>query len=61
MSAIVEGEWDLQNRIFLIILVILLVSAMIVLTPFLIECLYRLENWWDSYYWIPCLPCGVVS
>jgi len=56
---IVEGEWDLQNLVFKAITLILVLISLSLLAPFFIESLYRLNDWWINYYWIPCLPCGV--
>jgi hypothetical protein len=55
---IIEGEWDLYSIINIIMLTIFFVITIILVMPFIIELNYRVLDWWNNYYWIPCLPCG---
>jgi hypothetical protein len=57
---IVEGEHDPTFWLMTLITLILVLASLRYLTPFFIECLYRLNDWWINYYWIPCLPCGAL-
>jgi len=43
-------------------LVILTLAALVLIyfTPTFVECIYHIQDWWNYYHFMPCLPCGAV-
>jgi hypothetical protein len=33
---------------------------LIYFTPTFVECIYNIQDWWNYYHFMPCLPCGAV-
>lgn len=52
-------EWGL-HLVFIVITVVLIIGVIFFSSPFFFAYLDRIYDWWINYYWIPCLPCGVV-